>query len=342
MPLAAIVDCDGPALGAEERALFADADPWGFILFERNCETPDQIRRLCADLRAAVGRADAPILIDQEGGRVARLKPPQWPSRAPMAVFGAVFAEEREKGRQALWLSVRLQADELANLGVNVNCAPVLDIPQPGAHDVIGDRAFASQPETVAALGRAAMEGFLAGGVLPVIKHIPGHGRAMVDSHAQLPVVAADADMLRVVDFAPFRDLRDAPMAMTAHVVYAAYDPDRPATTSPRVMQDVIRGEIGYDGLVMTDALTMKALRGAPAENARAALAAGCDVVLHCDGWNLMSLAAKREVLDVTPALSGDAKRRADAALARLHQPAPFDRAEAERVLANLLPAALA
>ncbi|MEL7029151.1 MAG: beta-N-acetylhexosaminidase [Pseudomonadota bacterium] len=342
MPVAAILDCDGLELSADEVAFFREKDPWGFILFERNCEAPEQVEALCGALRDAVGRADAPILIDEEGGRVSRLKPPIWAKRPPMAAFGALYAEDRQAGLEAAKLNARLQADDLAAIGVNVNCAPVLDVPQPGAHDVIGDRAFAGQPDDIAALGRASAEGFLEGGVSPVIKHIPGHGRAAADSHAELPVVKADAEMLRAVDFAPFRALADAPMAMTAHVLYAAFDAKRPATTSPVVIGDVIRGEIGYDGLIMTDALTMKALEGSLADRARASLDAGCDVVLHCDGWGLMSFAEKAEVLDAASELSGEAQRRAERALALLRSPKKLDRKEAERKLANLLPTALA
>ncbi|MEM6851018.1 MAG: beta-N-acetylhexosaminidase [Pseudomonadota bacterium] len=337
-----ILDCEGAELAPDERRFFADHDPWGFILFERNCVDRAQVRALCDALRDAVGRPDAPILIDEEGGRVTRLRPPVWAKRPPMAEFGALYKSDPEAAREALRLNSRLQAEDLFEIGINVNCAPVLDVPQPGAHDVIGDRAFAADVETIAALGAAVMDGFRAGGVAPVIKHIPGHGRAMSDSHKELPVVAASADALRALDFEPFRLLKDAPMAMTGHVVFSAFDPDAPATTSALVMETVIRGEIGYDGLVMTDALTMEALEGDLPERARRSLAAGCDVVLHCDGWGLMPFDKKAAVLDAVPDLSGDALRRAEAALAWVTPPEAFDRPESEARLANLFPSALA
>lgn len=323
---AAIFGCSGPALTRDEAAFFRDAKPWGFILFGRNIETPDQVRALTRSLRETVGRADAPILIDQEGGRVARLGPPHWPLFPPGRAYGEAAAGDPLLRRALAWLGARLIAHELAALGVNVDCAPVLDVPDPQGHEIIGDRAYGDKPEVVAALGRAAAEGLLAGGVLPVVKHIPGHGRAIADSHLELPVVETGFDDLDARDFAPFRVLSDMPMAMTAHVIYAAVDRKHPATTSKKVMRKVVRGAIGFDGLVMSDDLSMKALTGSFRERAERSLAAGCDVVLHCNG----GMAEMTAVLEGTGALKGHAKRRAHAALARIARaPEPFDAAEA-------------
>jgi beta-N-acetylhexosaminidase len=322
---AAILGCQGPTLSAEEAAFFREARPWGFILFGRNVQSPDQVRALTDALRATVDRADAPVLIDQEGGRVQRLGPPHWRRYPPGRAYGDLPANDPLLRREITRLGARLLAHDLAALGINVDCLPVLDVPQPGAHDVIGDRAYGTTPEAVASLGRAACEGLIAGGVLPVIKHMPGHGRAMADSHLDLPVVDAAYDDLDARDFAPFRVLSDMPMAMTAHVVFTRIDPKRPATTSRKVMTQVVRGAIGFDGLVMTDDLSMKALRGDLAERARASLAAGCDMVLHCNG----SPEEMKAVLAGTRPLAGRAAQRARAALGRLAKvPEPFDAAE--------------
>ena len=323
---AAIYGCAGPRLGAEEAAFFRDVQPWGFILFARNIEGPDQVRALIAALRETVGRQDAPVLIDQEGGRVQRFGPPHWRKHPPARVLAGLpggWAVQRE----AVRLGARLMADDLFALGVNVDCAPVLDVPQPGAHDIIGDRAYGETPQPVALLGRAAAEGLLAGGVLPVIKHIPGHGRATSDSHLDLPVVEASLEALRETDFPPFEALSDMPLAMTAHVLYRALDPRRPATTSRRVIEGVLRGELGFSGLIMSDDLSMQALQGDMTLRARRSLAAGCDVVLHCNG----NMAEMTAVAAGVGTLSGRAARRAEAALARLpKRPEPFDRREAE------------
>ncbi len=283
-PLAAVFGCSGPELTMAESDFFRDEDPFGFILFARNCRTPDQVRALTNAMREAVGRAAAPVLIDQEGGRVARLRPPHWRLPPSPAVFGRLAETDEAAAREAAHLNYRLMAAELERLGITVDCAPVLDAPGPGAEQIIGERAFAVTPETVAALGRAAVEGLLAGGVLPVIKHIPGHGRALVDSHKELPVVDASWNELQRLDFAPFRALRDAPWAMTAHVVFAAVDAENPATMSARVIEEVIRGEIGFAGVLISDDLEMAALSGDIGARARAALDAGCDLVLHCNG----------------------------------------------------------
>jgi beta-N-acetylhexosaminidase len=319
---AVIFGCAGPRLTAEERAFFAGTRPWGFILFRRNVEDPDQVRALVDALRASIGRADAPVLIDQEGGRVQRLGPPHWRRYPPGGVYGQLAANDPLLRREIARLGARLMAHDLAALGINADCLPVLDVPHPGAHDIIGDRAYGKTADEVATLGRAAAEGLIAGGVLPVIKHIPGHGRAGADSHMDLPRVDASIDELAAVDFAPFRVLSDMPMAMTAHVVYTAIDRVRPATTSRKLIGRTIRGTLGFDGLLMSDDLSMKALSGGFTERARAALAAGCDVVLHCNG----DMAEMQAVIAGTRPLVGRAKARAAAALNRIARtPEPFD-----------------
>ncbi|WP_342642277.1 beta-N-acetylhexosaminidase [Rhodoligotrophos ferricapiens] len=330
---ALILGCSGLVLTPEEKGFFRDVDPWGFILFKRNCDEPEQVRALVSSLRDAVGRADAPVLIDQEGGRVQRLKPPYWPSYPAGRPFGAVFSHDPDRARRCLFNVTRLIAKDLHDLGITVDCMPVLDVPVPGAHDVIGDRAYASDPETVAILGRVVCEALLAGGVLPVIKHVPGHGRAGVDSHLSLPRVDAARERLASSDFAPFKALADMPLAMTAHVVYSALDPDRPATTSPTMIGDIIRGELAYDGLLMTDDLSMQALDGPLGKRISQSIAAGCDVGLHCNG----SMAEMVELAAVAPKLDGDALRRARAALARLEPPAPFDQDQAFADLAAMM-----
>lgn len=326
MTHACIFGCQGLTLTPDEAAFFREARPWGFILFKRNVDTPDQVKRLVDALRETVGRPDAPVLIDQEGGRVARLGPPHWRRYPPGAAYGALSANDLLLRREITRLGARLLAHDLSALGINVDCVPVLDVPQPGAHDIIGDRAYGRTPDQVAELGRAAAEGLIAGGVLPIVKHIPGHGRAGADSHEALPVVDTPLAELEAVDFAPFRALSDMPMAMTAHVVYAAIDAKRPATTSKKAIRKVIRQSIGFDGLVMSDDLSMKALAGGFADRARDALDAGCDVVLHCNG----DMAEMVQVLEGTGKLRGRAARRAEAALARIPRAAePFDAAEA-------------
>lgn len=326
-PAALILGCAGPVLSAEERAFFRAADPWGLILFRRNCAEPEQILRLTHDFREAVGRADAPVLIDQEGGRVQRLGPPFWPKYPPARRFSALAANDPLLGREMARLGARLIAHDLRAVGITVDCLPVLDVPVAGSHDIVGDRAYSTQADEVARLGRAAAEGLLAGGVLPVIKHIPGHGRAEADSHEALPVVEAPLESLETADFLPFRTLTDMPLAMTAHVVYRAVDAAAPATTSRKVMRTIVRDLIGYDGLVMTDDLSMKALAGTLAERAGRAYRAGCDVVLHCSG----RMEEMEEVAAVARPLAGAARRRAGHALARIrHVPEPFD-AEAAR-----------
>ena len=320
-PRAVIFGVSGPDLNDDERRLFAETDPLGFILFSRNCVSPEQVRALVADLRETVGRADAPVLIDQEGGRVVRLGPPHWRAAPAAARFAEIADVGQSQAVEAARLNARLLAAELADLGIDVDCAPVLDVPQPGAHRIIGDRAFGDAPERVALLGRATCEGLLAGGVLPVIKHIPGHGRATADSHTDLPVVDTPREELERVDFAPFRALNAMPWAMTAHVVYTALDPAAPATTSSVVIEDVIRGSIGFDGVLISDDLCMNALEGPPDGRARAALAAGCDIALHCNGV----LAEMEAVAASCPPLTQAARIRLSRAKAMLHAPETFE-----------------
>jgi beta-N-acetylhexosaminidase len=321
-----IAGCAGFDLTPDETAFFRDAEPWGFILFRRNVDTPEQVRALCNALRETVGRWDAPILIDQEGGRVQRMGPPHWPKYPPGNAYAGLQGGDPVVRRELTRLGARLMAHDLLSVGINVDCVPVLDVPVEGAHDVIGDRAYGKDPETVAVLGRAAAEGLLAGGVLPVIKHIPGHGRSVADSHLALPVVEASLAELQRSDFAPFRALADMPLAMTAHVVYTALDPGNPATTSARVIEAIIRGHIGYDGLIMSDDLSMQALSGSFRERAEASFAAGCDVVLHCNG----RMDEMVPIAGASPRLDGAPLRRAEAALQRIrHEPEPFDPVDA-------------
>lgn len=317
---AAILGCGGPRLTAAERTLFAAVRPWGFILFGRNIQTPAQVRALCADLRDAVGR-DAPILIDQEGGRVQRLGPPHWRRYPPAAAYGAL-----PDGEGVARLGARLTAYDLSELGIDICCLPVLDTPAPGAHVVIGDRSYGGDPGVVARIGRAAAEGLMAGGVLPVMKHMPGHGRAGTDSHHALPVVDAGWSELDARDFAPFRALNGLPMGMTAHVAYAAVDPERPATTSPTTIRRAIREAIGFDGLLTSDDLSMAALSGDLRSRAESARAAGCDVALYGAG----DPEDGRAVAEGAGVLARDALRRADRALAQRRKSVePFDPAEA-------------
>lgn len=321
-PRAAIFGCAGARLSESERDFFRAADPLGFILFQRNCETPEQVRALVAALRSAVGRDDALVLIDQEGGRVQRLKPPHWPAYPAAARLAALG----ERAGEAVWLGARLIADDLAQLAITVDCLPVLDIPVGGADPVIGDRAYGTEPARVASLGHAACDGLLAGGVLPVVKHIPGHGRATVDSHHALPRVEAPRALLEASDFVPFRALADMPLAMTAHIVYTAIDAEHPATLSRRVIDEVIRSSIGFDGMLLTDDLSMRALGGGFAERVTLALDAGCDVVLHCNG----DMAEMAEIAGAARPLSAAARARLDRAQARRGAAAPIERAALE------------
>ena len=331
-PLAAIFGCAGPQLEAAERDFFARADPTGFILFARNVESPAQLRALVAALRQSVGRKDAPVLVDQEGGRVQRLKPPQWRAAPAPGRFGELAVKDPAGAAEAARLNARLIAGELVAAGIDTVGAPSLDLRLPGAHQVIGDRAFSADPEIVAALGRAACEGFLSSGVTPVIKHLPGHGRSQVDSHLSLPVVEAPLAELEASDFRPFRALADMPLGMTGHLLIPAIDAGRPATISSRVIAEVIRGFIGFQGVLITDDLSMEALSGTVQSRAAAALAAGCDLALHCNG-ELEEMVAIAEVLP--PVSPGAAARLTEG---RARPPAgEADPAELSRRLELLL-----
>jgi len=331
-PLAAIFGCAGPQLEAAERDFFARADPTGFILFARNVESPAQLRTLVAALRHSVGREDAPVLVDQEGGRVQRLKPPQWRAAPAPGRFGELAAKDPAEAAEAVRLNARLIAGELVAVGIDTVGAPSLDLRLPGAHQVIGDRAFSGDPEIVAALGRAACEGFLSAGVTPIIKHLPGHGRSQVDSHLSLPVVDAPLAELEATDFRPFRALADMPLGMTGHLLIPAIDAERPATISSRVIAEVIRGFIGFQGVLISDDLSMEALSGTVQSRAAAAIAAGCDLALHCNG-KMEEMAAIAEAL---PAISPTAA--AKLAKARPQRPAgTADPADLARRLERLL-----
>jgi len=319
---AAIYDPVGPELGADEKAFFRDANPFGYILFARHCESPEMVHRLVSELKNLSGRDRLPILIDQEGGRVARLRPPHWPKYPTAASFAALYKHDPESAMRATYLNARLIADDLYALGITVDCAPLADMPVEGAHDVIGDRAFGHNAEQVIALARAQADGLMDGGVVPVLKHIPGHGRALVDSHETVPVVDVSLETLRKTDFVPFKALNDLPMGMTAHVVFSAIDKDHMATISPAAI-DIIRGELGFKNLLMSDALDMKSMAGiSPEERARAALAAGCDIALHCNA----PLDEKKQIAKGVHALEGIALKRAEAAMQSVGAPKDFDR----------------
>jgi beta-N-acetylhexosaminidase len=320
---AAILACKGAVLTPEERAFFGQARPWGFILFRRNVESPEQVLRLTDAMREAVGW-DCPILVDQEGGRVQRLGPPHWRKYPPGEAF-LKAANDPLTARELARLGGRLMAHDLKAVGINIDCAPVLDVPTLGAHDIIGDRAYAKDPATVTQLGRAVAEGLLAGGVLPVIKHMPGHGRAFADSHKELPTVHADLEHLDAWDFAPFKALSDMPIGMTAHIVFTAIDRKRPATQSKKAIK-LIRERLGFGGLLLSDDLCMNALSGDLTERAEKSLKAGCDLVIHWTG----DMAEMEQVMAGVEKLKGGAARRASAALARIvHTPEPLDVAEA-------------
>ncbi len=316
--------CAGTRLTADERAFFAIEQPLGLILFKRNCETPDQVRALVDEFRNVVGRADAPVLIDQEGGRVRRLRPPHWPDYPAARVLGDLAAARPAEAARAAWLLGRLIAADLRDLGITVDCAPVLDVIVPGASEAIGDRSFGADPGMVGALGRAVAEGLMAGGVAPVPKHIPGQGRAAVDSHYVLPIVEADLETLARSDFEPFRALAGLPAAMTSHTVFAAVDAMNPATTSAAVIRDIIRRRIGFDGLLFSDDVSMNALAGDHRERGKAIFDAGCDIVLHCSGL----MEDMRAIADVAPPISGKVGERVERVMAVAGRPAEgFDRA---------------
>jgi beta-N-acetylhexosaminidase len=323
----------GPALTADEAAFLRDSRPMGIILFLRNCASHDQIRALVADAKTAIGAEDLLVLIDQEGGRVQRLRPPLGRALPPAAAYAALYSRDRDTACRYAFDAARLVAEDLLSLGINTDCAPVLDVPVEGSHDIIGDRAYGKTPDQVAALGRAVAEGFLAGGVLPVIKHIPGHGRATKDSHHDLPVVTTPHAELTRTDFAAFKLLAHMPAAMTAHVVFTDLDDRAPASTSQRVTRDIIRGEIGFDGLLMSDDLSMKALTGSIRQRAEAVIRAGSDVALHCNG----DLGEMSDAAAGVPRLAGDAARRCESAFTAISTRKPFDLASAEASLAAIL-----
>ena len=313
---AAIYGIEGTELTRDERAFFADADPAGFILFRRNCECRDQLVRLTSALREVSGRPEVPILIDQEGGRVARMRPPEWPAFPAGEAFDRLYQLAPSSAIEAARSNARALGLMLNEVGVNVDCLPMLDVRQPGATDIVGDRALGSDPMQVSALGRAILDGLHSAGVLGVIKHMPGHGRALVDSHKELPIVLADEEDL-AVDLEPFERLRGAAMGMTAHVVYTAWDSERPGSQSPIVIHDIIRERIGFDGFLMSDDIGMEALSGDHGQRAAACVAAGCDVALHCDG----QMENMRLVADAVPALSQEGEARLARAMALTFTP---------------------
>lgn len=330
MPSASIFDCEGPRMSAEEKAFFRDVDPWGFIVFGRHCQSADELRAHCDELRESVGREDAPILIDQEGGRVARMAPPVFPKHPAPAVFGELWRLDPEKAKEAARLNAHLLGRMVSDCGVNVNCVPMLDVPQPDANPaVIGDRAYAKHQDIIAALGSEVMAGSIEGGALPVIKHMPGHGRALCDSHHELPRVCASKEDLLAVDFAPFQALKSAGLGMTGHVIYEAYDDARCATLSPVIIEEIIRGEIGFDGLLMTDDMKMKALDGPLDQRMREVYDAGCDVALCCN----YSMDEKKQTEKALRPLAGRGEERAATALAELK---PVERPDTAPLYARL------
>ncbi|WGD56437.1 beta-N-acetylhexosaminidase [Bradyrhizobium sp. CB1650] len=328
-----ITGVSGTELTAAEREFIRAERPWGFILFKRNVDNPAQVASLVRELRDVAGAPEAPVLIDQEGGRVQRLGPPHWLLYPPGAVFATLYDIDSALGLTAARLSASLIAADLADLGITVDCLPLADVPVAGADAVIGNRAYGTEPSKVAAIARAVTSGLEQGGVLPVLKHIPGHGRATADTHFKLPTVDTPRDELERTDFAAFRPLADLPMAMTAHVVFSAFDPAHPATTSATMIAQVIRGLIGFQGLLMSDDVSMNALAGSLAERTRAIFAAGCDMALHCNG----NIEEMRDVAGQTPELSGRALERANAALAARKAPQTFDRAAARAELDALI-----
>ena len=333
MTKAFITGLAGTQLSSAERDFIRAERPWGFILFRRNIDTPAQVAALTNEIRDAIGEVEVPILVDQEGGRVQRFRPPNWPLYPAGAAFGQLYDIDPALGLRAARLSAQLIADDLTKVGVTVDCLPLADVPVPGADDVIGDRAYGNEPKKVAAIARAVTEGLELGGILPILKHIPGHGRATADSHLALPVVNTPKNELESIDFAAFKPLANLPMAMTAHVVFSAYDAAHPATTSATMIEQVIRGLIGFQGLLMSDDVGMNALAGSIAERSKALLAAGCDMVLACSGEPEEMHQVARE----TPELSGKALARAKAALASRQAPKPFDRDAARAELDELI-----
>ncbi len=333
MTAALIVGLSGTALTADERRFLKDVQPAGLILFSRNCETRGQIKALVQDARATAGNGPMLVLIDQEGGRVQRLRPPLGRVLPPGQAYAGLYAADPEAAKSAAFQVARLVAAELKDYGIDTNCAPVLDVPVPGAHDIIGDRAYGTAPEGIAVLAREVARGYMSGGVLPVIKHIPGHGRATADSHLELPVVRETRDVLSASDFAPFRVLNTMPAAMTAHVVFSAIDASAPASTSETVTREVIRGEIGFDGLLMSDDLSMKALSGTIRSRAESVIRAGSDLALHCNG-DFSEMCAAAEGVPQLAAKASARFKRAHSVTTRLEE---FDESEALWLLAEML-----
>ena len=330
---ALITGLSGLMLNADEQVFLKETQPAGIILFARNIASHEQIRRLVGDARNAIGADDALVLIDQEGGRVQRLRPPLGRALPPASAYASLYRQDQEAALSVARQAARLLAEDLRALGIDTDCAPVLDLPVAGAHEIIGDRAYGDSVEQVVRLGRAVAEGFMAGGVVPVIKHIPGHGRATADSHLALPVVATDRATLEATDFAPFRQLADLPAAMTAHVVYSAIDATAPASTSRTVTDEIIRGHIGFDGFLMSDDLGMQALTGDMRTRAHDVIAAGCDVALHCSGV----LAEMRRAAEAVPALAGAAERRFAALAGVRTRCEPYGKDAAQTALESLL-----
>ena len=330
---ATILGCASTRLTEAERRFFERANPLGFILFGRNVETPDQVRALVGEMRESVGRTDAPVLIDQEGGRVARLKPPYWYPAPAAAVFSGLYAEDPDRGTEALRLNTQLIAADLLDLGIDVDCTPVVDVPVAGAHDIIGDRAYGQDPQRVALLGRVVARTMLDAGVIPVVKHMPGHGRALSDSHRELPAVDAPVDLLREMDFAPFSALADMPWAMTAHVVYEALDATAPATLSELMVSTIIRTQIGFQGLLLSDDLSMQALDGPLERRARQCRIAGCDIALHCNG----DMEEMIQIVEGAGLMDDAGSKRVDSGRAMLGTLADFDREAAHALVAALL-----
>ncbi|MCV9965274.1 beta-N-acetylhexosaminidase [Pararhizobium sp. BT-229] len=318
-----ISGCKGLSITPDEKTFFAGERPWGFILFGRNIGEPEQISELVASLRDSIGNPEAPVLIDQEGGRVQRIRPPLVAQYPNGAAIGEIYRRDREQGLRAAWLMSRLHAFDLMRFGITIDCLPVLDVPIEGSSDVIGNRAYGYDPQAVAEIGAAAAAGLKAGGMLPVMKHMPGHGRAFVDSHHKLPVVDVSFEELTRSDFLPFVAMKDELMGMSAHIVFTAIDPDNPATTSAKVVRDVIRGHIGFDGLLMSDDVSMNALAGDIEARARGIVAAGLDMVLHCHGIMDEML----QVARVVPVISGETLRRVKAVEAGFAKPDASDEA---------------
>jgi beta-N-acetylhexosaminidase len=322
-----ISGCSGYSLTSEEKKFFRERQPWGLILFARNCQSRKQLLDLTNDFRDCVGRKDAPVLVDQEGGRVQRLSPATGPWRkypAP-ATYERYYNEYPLHALRVVRSVGRLMAVDLDEVGINVNCVPVLDVPVKDAHRIVGDRAYGSSPETINVIARQHVAGFMQGGILPVMKHAPGHGRAMVDSHTELPRVDASRAALEIADFRTFAAFADCPMAMTAHVIYTAIDEKAPATLSRIVIRNLLRKQLGFNGLLMTDDLSMKALSGSFDSRVKAALHAGCDVMLHCNG----DLNEAQEIADAAGPLAGKSMARAKAALRQRQKPLPFEEKDA-------------